>query len=81
MYYPILRGKLNEFLALRELSNLAMDKLFHPVIEPVRQESAPLIKTIKELNDNGLVPYIILNPTVGSLDGDSHFIFNELKKT
>ncbi|MDC4628746.1 sce7725 family protein [Acinetobacter baumannii] len=79
MYYPILRGKLNEFLALRELSNLAMDKLFHPVIEPVRQESAPLIKTIKELNDNGLVPYIILNPTVGSLEGDSHFIINELK--
>lgn len=80
MYYPILRGKLNEFLALRELSNLAIDKLFCPVIEPVRRELAPLIRTIKELNDNGLTPYIFLNPTVGDLEGDHHYIFNELKR-
>lgn len=80
MYYPILRGKLNEFLALRELSNLAIDKLFCPVIEPVRKELAPLIRTIKELNDNGLIPYIFLNPTVGDLEGDNQYIYNELKK-
>lgn len=80
MYYPILRGKLNEFLALRELSNLAIDKLFCPVIEPVRKELAPLVRTVKELNDNGLTPYIILNPTVGDLKGDNNYVYRELKK-
>lgn len=80
MYYPILRGKLNEFLALRELSNLAIDKKFCPVIEPVRKELAPLIRTVKELNDNGLTPFIFLNPTVGDLKGDSNFLYTELKK-
>jgi hypothetical protein len=42
MYYPILRGKLNELLALRELANLPVDKKFCPVIEPVRSSLAPL---------------------------------------
>jgi len=80
MYYPIVRGKLNEFLALRELSNLPLDKYFCPVIEPVRQEVAPLVRTVKELNDNGVTPFIFLNPTVGDLVGDHNFIFNELRK-
>jgi hypothetical protein len=35
MYYPILRGKLNELLAIRELSELGL-KNFTPVIEPVK---------------------------------------------
>lgn len=37
MYYPILRGKLNELLALRELAQLKL-KNFTPVIEPVKKD-------------------------------------------
>jgi len=37
MYYPILRGKLNELLAIRELSELGL-KNFTPVIEPVKND-------------------------------------------
>ena len=80
MYYPILRGKLNELLALRELANLPIDKNFCPVIEPVRSSLAPLFRTIKELNDKELVPLILFNPTVGDLKDNSTYIINEFKK-
>lgn len=80
MYYPILRGKLNELLALRELANLSVDKKFCPVIEPVRSSLAPLFRTIKELNDKEIVPLVFMNPTVGDLVGCSQNIINEFKK-
>ena len=65
MYYPILRGKLNELLALRELATLGLDKFFCPVIEPVREDLTALKKTIIELNKNNIVPVIIVNPIKG----------------
>ncbi|WOE29795.1 sce7725 family protein [Acinetobacter towneri] len=80
MYYPILRGKLNELLALRELANLSVDKKFCPVIEPVRGSLAPLFRTIKELNDKEIVPLVFMNPTVGDLVGCSENIINEFSK-
>lgn len=80
MYYPILRGKLNELLALRELANLPVDKKFCPVIEPVRSSLAPLFRTIKELNDKEIVPLIFFNPTVGDLEGCGFYIIEEFKK-
>ncbi|MEQ1161028.1 sce7725 family protein [Acinetobacter calcoaceticus] len=79
MYYPILRGKLNELLALRDLANLSIDKKFCPVIEPVRSTLSPLFRTIKELNDKEIEPLIFLNPTVGELQGKTQFILDELQ--
>ena len=61
MYYPILRGKLNELLALRELAQLELQK-FIPVIEPVKNDIKALVKTIQTLNSNAIEPYIIINP-------------------
>ncbi|MBN6527857.1 sce7725 family protein [Acinetobacter pittii] len=78
MYYPILRGKLNELLALRELANLAIDKKFCPVIEPVRGTLAPLFRTIKELNDKEIEPLVFLNPTVGDLQNQAEYILEQL---
>lgn len=80
MYYPILRGKLNELLALRELANLSIDKKFCPLIEPVKSTLTPLFRTIRELNDQGIVPLILMNPTVGDLEGHSSFIVEEFNK-
>ncbi|WP_046205791.1 sce7725 family protein [Acinetobacter radioresistens] len=80
MYYPILRGKLNELLALRELANLSVDKKFCPVIEPVRSSLTPLFRTIEELNNKGIIPLIFFNPTVGDLEGCSSHIISEFKK-
>lgn len=80
MYYPILRGKLNELLALRELANLPIDKKFCPVIEPVKNTLAPLFRTIRELNDKEITPLILMNPTVGDLEGYSSYILEEFRK-
>lgn len=79
MYYPILRGKLNELLALRELASLELE-CYTPVIEPVKKDIKPLIKTIEILNNSGITPYIIINPTVGDYSKSSKELFFELKK-
>lgn len=69
MYYPILRGKLNELLALRQLAILELPKYFCPVIEPVREDLSGLKKTIIELNDNNIEPIVIINPLKGDFKG------------
>ncbi|QIO04710.1 sce7725 family protein [Acinetobacter shaoyimingii] len=79
MYYPILRGKLNELLALRELSELNL-KYFTPVIEPVKKDIKQLIKTIEHLNKNSIEPYIIINPSIGEYSHCSEELFIALNK-
>lgn len=79
MYYPILRGKLNELLALRELAPLELKK-FTPVIEPVKSDIKALIKTIEILNSNSIEPYIIINPIIGDFSKSSKILYEELKK-
>lgn len=78
MYYPILRGKLNELLALRELAQLEL-KNFTPVIEPVKKDIKALVKTIESLNEYSIEPYIIINPTIGDFASDPYSLFNALK--
>lgn len=76
MYYPILRGKLNELLALRELAQLEL-KNFIPVIEPVKKDVKALVKTIESLNSQRIEPLIIINPTIGDFSYSPN-ILNEL---
>jgi hypothetical protein len=78
MYYPILRGKLNELLALRELAKLSLHDCFCPVIEPVREDLSALKKTILELNNNNITPVIIINPLKGDFKGQLSNITNDL---
>ncbi|MBL8321329.1 MAG: sce7725 family protein [Acinetobacter sp.] len=79
MYYPILRGKLNELLALRELAPLELQK-FIPVIEPVKKDIKALVKTIQTLNSNAIEPYIIINPTIGDFSDSKIALYEELRK-
>ncbi len=79
MYYPILRGKLNELLALRELAALQL-KCYTPVIEPVKKDIKALVKTITTLNENSIIPYIIINPTIGDYAQTNNDLFSELIK-
>lgn len=65
MYYPILRGKQFELIALRELAGNISPKLIRPLIEPVRGNLAPLYKTIDALNNSGIKPLVIVNPNIG----------------
>ena len=79
MYYPVLRGKQFELIALRELAKLQISNFFRPVIEPVKKLSKPFTRTIKELNDANIVPIVIINSTLGEDDSYRSF-YNNLKK-
>lgn len=71
MYYPILRGKQFELICLRELATIIQPNLFCPVIEPVRENLSPLLKTVKSLNEKSISPIIILNPTIGDFSSNN----------
>ena len=67
MYFPYLRGKQFELIALRELSTLMSSKKekISPIIEPVKGSST-LKSTLKELADKDINFNFIINPRVGS---------------
>ena len=77
MYYPFLRGRQNELLALQELlsENILSSKVV-PVIEPVKL-SPTLIKTIEKFKEKERSLIIIRNPIVGSLYSDAKQAKNE----
>lgn len=68
MYHPILRGKQFELIALRELAKSLPEGTIRPIIDPVRNKTSPMIKTIKELNKNHITPIIITNPQHGDFN-------------
>jgi len=67
MYFPYLRGKQFELIALRELSALMSSKRekISPIIEPVK-DSSTLRSTLKELVEKNINFNFIVNPRVGS---------------
>ena len=67
MYYPFLRGKQYELLALRDFSsaNLNNQKIV-PIIEPVKRQVNGLNMAMTAMIANGMKFAIILNP----MDGD-----------
>jgi len=80
MYYPVLRGKQNELIALRELAPHLSPDFFRPIIEPVRDKFSAISKTIEALNDKNISPVIIVNPTLGdfSVESDYSSVIQEL---
>lgn len=66
MYYPYLRGKQFDLLAINALiGERRWSKKIRPIIEPVR-DSATLKKTIELFDKNNLTCYLITNPQVGT---------------
>ncbi|OLA77170.1 MAG: hypothetical protein BHW55_06420 [Candidatus Melainabacteria bacterium 35_41] len=70
MYFPYLRGRQFELIALRELleRDLIKEHIF-PVIEPVKLSST-LIKTLNIYKEKNANVAVIYNPCVGSLDNE-----------
>lgn len=70
MYYPFLRGRQNELLAIRELINdgLINGKVI-PVIEPVSDTSTYTI-TLKEIERKEYPVHVVINPSVGNLTSE-----------
>jgi hypothetical protein len=68
LYFPYLRGKQYELLALKELAPLlGASRRIVPVIEPVKAPDGGLDRCLTELVDNGVDPVIIVNPLVGEI--------------
>ncbi|WP_052363763.1 sce7725 family protein [Geomicrobium sp. JCM 19037] len=70
MYYPVLRGRQYDLIALRELQKLKLlsDKII-PIIEPIKISNT-LISTVNEFDLKKRSLIIIINPMVGSLMGE-----------
>ena len=71
MYFPYLRGRQFELIAIRELieNSLMGDKVI-PIIEPVKMSST-LVKTLVAFSDNKKNISFIYNPQVGNFSTDT----------
>lgn len=67
MYYPYLRGRQFELLALRDFAESLHGEMSHifPIIEPVRENKNALKKTAMVMAEQGMKFGIILNPENG----------------
>jgi hypothetical protein len=70
MYFPYLRGRQFELIALRELVEKGvLSSRIIPIIEPVKLSST-LVKTIETYGVNSKPLAIITNPKVGGFNKD-----------
>ena len=70
MYFPFLRGKQNELIAIRELNQQGiLSEQIVPVIEPIKYSST-LINTIETfiVSEKNLI--VVINPIVGAFRND-----------
>lgn len=75
MYFPYLRGKQFELIALREMSDIMAEKAgkISPIIEPVKLSST-LRNTVKVFKDFDVNFNIVVNPSVGELKNSTSAI-------
>lgn len=79
MYFPFLRGKQFELIALRELVSLPLDPTkISPIIEPIKKNLNTIATAAKALQTIGVKIQLIVNPQYGDLKGKTdellHFI-------
>ena len=75
MYYPYLRGKQFELLALRECAKISPSG-FVPIIEPVRQPLNRLKQTLADLSEADTDAVVIANPKYGDYRDNKDGIAN-----
>ncbi len=77
MYFPYLRGKQNELIALRELMEIGrISNRIIPIIEPIKPTST-LVSTLHMYNENKRDIAIICNPSVGGFTKDINKLIKE----
>lgn len=76
MYYPYLRARQFELIALRELAaEEKTQNVILPVLEPVKSSNNNLNLLHKVLQEHDQAAYLIVNPLVGEVTGDSvHYL-------
>jgi hypothetical protein len=79
-YYPLLRARQFELIALRELAaDAALQGLIVPILEPVRDAYNNLTLARSVFLQNNQKAYIIVNPIVGEYTGDGTFYIDYLE--
>jgi hypothetical protein len=79
IYFPYLRGKQNELLALQDAaSRLAKHGGVLPVVEPVKSNVAALMRAGNRLAAAGVPFCIVTNPRVGQLAGAAGAVQSKL---
>lgn len=79
MYFPYLRGKQYELIALREVNDLLAKNVhkISPIIEPVKNSST-LKRSLTDFKDRNINFNIIINPENGDLIGSTKDILSLL---
>lgn len=81
MYYPYLRGKQFELLALREFAEKYSDDCkVLPVIEPVKSSFNSMKIAVKKMQEEKISFALVLNPQVGELTRNPKAIEIELEQ-
>lgn len=71
MYFPYLRGRQNELLAVRELADkIAFGGKVFPIIEPCNSNTADLKRATEDYNATSMPFVLIINPQTGELCDD-----------
>ena len=66
MYFPFLRGKQFELIALREIAKtITGSNTINPIIEPVKKKTSTYQKTLETLCQGNINFTVIINPSVG----------------
>lgn len=79
MYYPFLRARQFELIALRELATEeATQGVIIPILEPVKETHNNLNLAHKIFQEKGQSAYLVVNPKFGELAGDSQFYIEYL---
>lgn len=81
MYHPYLRGKQNELILLRENAKLLTASSMIPIIEPVKNNSAPLNKAIESLKEENTEFILVVNPKHGDYKSNPLPIFENTINT
>jgi len=77
MYFPYLRARQFELIALRELvSEEALKDKIVPVLEPVKESFNNLNLAHKIFHEKDFNTYLIVNPFQGEIPGDSEIFLN-----
>jgi hypothetical protein len=75
MYFPYLRGRQNELLAVRDCAGTIVNSgRILPIIEPVRRNYENLARALRNYAEAGAPFILIVNPQVGELARDPDFI-------
>ena len=73
VYYPYIRGKQFELIALRDMCSFIENKnIISPIIEPIKEINPTIIKTIESLKSYGINFNIILNPQEGTIKSSEY---------